>query len=119
MLVTRRALLKTLAAGGLGFVGGPAAYGYFYERHEISLTRATLPVTGLPPALEGFRIGLITDTHRSRWVSHEDIDQAARAFTRLARQAEKWPAAAGPRGNVEFFIERLLPQPMPRLEAVR
>jgi flagellar biosynthesis protein FlhG len=44
---------------------------------------------------------------------------AARAFTRLARQAEKWPAAAGPRGNVEFFIERLLPQPMPRLEAVR
>ena len=80
MLVTRRALLKTLAAGGLGFVGGPAAYGYFYERHEISLTRATLPVTGLPPALEGFRIGLITDTHRSRWVSHEDIDQAARAL---------------------------------------
>jgi flagellar biosynthesis protein FlhG len=44
---------------------------------------------------------------------------SARAFTRLARQAEKWPAAAGPRGNVEFFIERLLPQPMPRLEAVR
>ncbi len=44
---------------------------------------------------------------------------AARAFVRLARQAEKWPLAQGPRGNVEFFMERLLPQSMPRLEAVR
>ena len=44
---------------------------------------------------------------------------AARAFVRLARQAEKWPLAQGPRGNVEFFMERLLPPSMPRLEAVR
>jgi len=44
---------------------------------------------------------------------------AARAFVRLARQAEKWPLAKGPRGNVEFFMERLLPANMPRLEAVR
>ena len=44
---------------------------------------------------------------------------AARAFVRLARKAEKWPLAQGPRGNVEFFMERLLPQAMPRLEAVR
>src|SRR6476661_8806526 len=81
MPVTRRALLKTLAAGGLGVIGGPAAYGYLYERHEISVTRATLPVTGLQPALAGLRIGLITDTHRSRWVSHDDIDRAVRALT--------------------------------------
>ena len=80
MLVTRRAVLKTLAAGGLGFIGAPVAYGFFYERHELTLTRATLPVTGLPRALAGLRIGLITDTHRSRWVSHEDIDRAARAL---------------------------------------
>lgn len=44
---------------------------------------------------------------------------AARAFVRLAKQTERWPAAAGPRGNVEFFVERLLPQATPRLEAVR
>jgi flagellar biosynthesis protein FlhG len=44
---------------------------------------------------------------------------AARAFVRLAKQAAKWPAAAGPRGNIEFFIERLLPQAVPRLEAVQ
>jgi flagellar biosynthesis protein FlhG len=44
---------------------------------------------------------------------------ASRAFVRLAKQVAKWPAAAGPRGNIEFFIERLLPQAMPRLEAVQ
>jgi flagellar biosynthesis protein FlhG len=44
---------------------------------------------------------------------------AARAFTRLAKQVARWPAAQGPRGNVEFFIERLLPQSQVRLEVVR
>ena len=29
--------------------------------------------SGLPPALAGLRIGLITDVHRSQWVSHEDV----------------------------------------------
>ena len=36
----------------------------------------TLPVAGLPPALAGLRIGCITDVHRSRWVSHEDVARA-------------------------------------------
>jgi flagellar biosynthesis protein FlhG len=44
---------------------------------------------------------------------------AGRAFTKLARQVSRWPASAGPRGNVEFFIERLLPQAQVRLEAVQ
>jgi uncharacterized protein len=81
MPVTRRALLKTLAAGGLGVIGGPAAYGFLYGRHELEVTRTTLPVSGLPGALAGLRVGLITDTHRSRWVSHDDIERASRALT--------------------------------------
>jgi flagellar biosynthesis protein FlhG len=44
---------------------------------------------------------------------------AARAFVRVAKQVSKWPAVDGPRGNVEFFIERLLPRTAQRLEAVR
>jgi flagellar biosynthesis protein FlhG len=44
---------------------------------------------------------------------------AARAFVKLAKQLLQWPAQARPRGNVEFFIERLLPQATPRLEAVQ
>jgi len=80
MRVTRRALIKTLAVGGLGVVGGPATYGYVYGRHELGVTRADVPVAGLPDRLAALRIGLITDTHRSRWVSHQDIERAAKAL---------------------------------------
>jgi flagellar biosynthesis protein FlhG len=44
---------------------------------------------------------------------------AARAFGRLARNAVRWPGVDAPRGNLEFFVERLLPREIPRLEAVR
>ena len=76
MAVSRRAILKTLVATGVGAVSGTGAYGFLYGRHEFSITRATLPVSRLPPALAGLRIGLITDVHRSFFVSHEDIAHA-------------------------------------------
>jgi len=44
---------------------------------------------------------------------------ATRAFKKLARSADKWPMAASPRGNLEFFVERLVGQSSPCLEAVR
>ena len=40
------------------------------------MTSATLPVSGLPPALDGLRIGLITDIHHSRLVPAVDVVQA-------------------------------------------
>jgi len=43
---------------------------------------------------------------------------ASRAFAKLAQRTAKWPAAAGPRGNVEFMMERLLPRAIPRLESI-
>jgi flagellar biosynthesis protein FlhG len=43
---------------------------------------------------------------------------ASRAFTRLAQRTQKWQAVGGPRGNIEFMMERLLPRAIPRLEAV-
>jgi uncharacterized protein len=76
MRISRRTALKTLAASGLGVVGGTGVYGYAYGRHALEVTRATVPVAGLPPPLAGLRIGLITDVHRSRWVSHEDVTDA-------------------------------------------
>lgn len=44
---------------------------------------------------------------------------AARAFKKLALAADKWPATASPRGNLEFFVERLVANAAPRLEAAR
>lgn len=43
---------------------------------------------------------------------------ASRAFSRLAGRVTRW-SAPEQRGNVEFFIERLLPRSPARLEAVR
>lgn len=80
--VTRRALLKTFVVGSVGAVAGTGAYGFLYGRHELVVTRATMPMPQLPPALAGFRIGLITDIHRSTWVSHEDVTAAVSALMR-------------------------------------
>src|SRR5262245_40481323 len=76
MRITRRAALKTLALSGAGLVGGTGVYGYTYGRHALEVTRATIPVIGLSPPLAGLQIGLITDVHRSRWASHEDVTDA-------------------------------------------
>jgi hypothetical protein len=76
MRISRRTLLKAAAATGVGAVCGPGAYGYLYERRAIELTRADLPVAQLPPALDGLTVGLITDVHRSRWVSERDVAAA-------------------------------------------
>ena len=75
--VTRRAALKALAATGVGAIAGTGAYGFLYARHQLTLTQLALPFRGLPYALDGLRLGLLTDVHRSRWVSHEDAAAAA------------------------------------------
>ena len=59
MAVTRRVVLQALAATGIGAITGTGAYGFLYGRHELELTSVTLPVAGLPPALNGLRIILI------------------------------------------------------------
>jgi predicted MPP superfamily phosphohydrolase len=76
MAMTRRAVLKGLGAAGVGAATGTAAYGYLYGRHELGVTYATLPVNGLPPALSGLRVGLLTDVHRSLWMSDDDVAHA-------------------------------------------
>ena len=76
MPLTRRAVLQTLASGVIGAAAGVGADGYFYERHALQLVRVTLPVSGLLPAHEGLRIGLLTDLHHSAFVSQEEISRA-------------------------------------------
>jgi predicted MPP superfamily phosphohydrolase len=51
-------------------------YGYSYERHRLQLARASLPISGLPSALDGLRIGLITDLHHGRTVPRRDVTRA-------------------------------------------
>jgi predicted MPP superfamily phosphohydrolase len=76
MTISRRAVLKTVAATAAGAVVGAGSYGYFDERSQLEVTRAFVPVTGLPAALDGLRIGFITDVHCSRWGPPEFVSQA-------------------------------------------
>ena len=76
MRLTRRAVLKGVLAGAAGAVGGTAAYGIGWERHRLGATEATLPVHGLPSALDGVRIALLTDIHHSALVGADDVRAA-------------------------------------------
>jgi uncharacterized protein len=79
-VLTRRALLKGLFASGVGAATGTGAYGFLYARHHLEITRETVGVVGLPTALNGLRIGLLTDVHRSRWVTHDHVSDAVRVL---------------------------------------
>jgi predicted MPP superfamily phosphohydrolase len=81
MAVSRRAVLKTLAASAVGASGAAGVYGYAHERHALGVTRADVAVDGLPPSLTGLRIGLMTDVHRSSTVPHEDVAHAVTTLT--------------------------------------
>jgi predicted MPP superfamily phosphohydrolase len=74
--VTRRSVLKGLAAAGIGVAAGAGSHGYLYERHHVGVTSETLEVSGLPPAHAGLRIGFITDLHRSHTGPHELVARA-------------------------------------------
>src|SRR4029453_14504223 len=74
--ISRRAALRTLAAVGVGGSAGVTAHGYFFERHALQVVRTDLPVAGLPPGLQGLRIGFVTDLHLSESVPADDIERA-------------------------------------------
>ena len=76
MLLSRRAALKGLLVTTAGTVTAGITYGVAYERHDIGVTNATLPVSDLPPALDGLRIGFLTDIHHSMYVPAEDVTRA-------------------------------------------
>ncbi len=76
MSISRRTAIKTVLATTVGSATAGLTYGAAFERHRIGMTSATLPVAGLPPALDGLRISLITDIHHSRIVPASDVVQA-------------------------------------------
>ncbi len=72
----RRSVLKMLTAGFVGIGTGAAAHGYLWERHALQLVEVDLHVSGLPQALDGLRLGLVTDVHLSDIVPADDVVRA-------------------------------------------
>jgi predicted MPP superfamily phosphohydrolase len=75
-----RSLLSAVGAAALG----TAAYARFVEPRWIERSHTRVPVSGLPPALDGFRIALLTDFHAGE---HTPLARVRRAC-RLAMEAQ-------------------------------
>ncbi|MGH9383977.1 MAG: metallophosphoesterase [Vicinamibacterales bacterium] len=78
MRMTRRAALQTFAATSVGIATGIGSYGVLYAPHHLRPVELDVPITGLPPAFEGLRVGLLTDIHHSDSVPAEDVSQAVK-----------------------------------------
>ena len=76
MALTRRDFLRSATVLTTGALTGVAAYGVAYERHHLDRIVRDISVRGLPPALDGLRIGMITDVHHSSVVPADDVARA-------------------------------------------
>ena len=97
--------MKGLVATGVGMLVGRVGYGVAYERHKIHMEYVDLQVVGLPRALDGLRIGLITDVHSSDTVPDADIQAAVE----LLQQASPDLVALGGDYVTDANIRRALP----------
>ena len=84
MALTRRDFLRSATVVTAGALTGVAAYGVAYERHRLDRIVRDIAVRGLPPALDGLRIGMITDVHHSSVVPADDVARAVAALTEAA-----------------------------------
>lgn len=82
--LTRRDFLRSATVVSAGALTGVAAYGVAYERHRIEPVVRDIPVRGLPPALDGLRIGMITDVHHSAVVPADDVARAVAVLKEAA-----------------------------------
>ena len=53
---------------------GAATYGVIEGRSGYEFTEAMIPVPGLPPQLDGFTIGLVSDIHSSSFMTKKQMD---------------------------------------------
>lgn len=111
MRLTRRDALRALVATGVGVAAAPLAYGAAYERHRIQRVEQDIPVSGLPPALDGLRVGLITDVHHSAAVSADAVTRAVE----LLREARPDMIVLG--GDYVTFGNRAFVDPVAELLA--
>jgi uncharacterized protein len=64
----------TALAGATPFLG--AVYGFAAERINYQVRRVEIPISNLPPALDGLTIAQISDIHLSGYMSREDVRRA-------------------------------------------
>ena len=73
---SRRTFFRTasVVAGAAPFLG--VMYGYAAERLRYEVHRVEIPLTNLPPALDGMKIVQISDIHLSSYMTRESVRRA-------------------------------------------
>jgi uncharacterized protein len=82
--LARRRFVQTasVVAGAIPFAAG--AYGFAFERLHYQIHRVDLPVSGLPPTLEGLRIAQLSDIHIGSYMSAPEVRRAVGMANDLA-----------------------------------
>ena len=76
MKQTRR--VKRVLAAGAAAAGALGAYAFLVEPRWLQVTRTKIHVRGLHPALEGFRVALLTDLHAGAGTPMSVVRRACR-----------------------------------------
>lgn len=74
----RRNFLKNAGTAGALTILGLSGYGIVRQGLTPELTRLTIKVDRLPPALAGFTIAQISDIHLGLWASRRELENAVR-----------------------------------------
>ena len=109
--MTRRDFIRSATAISVGALAGVGAYGTAYERHHIERITRDVSVRGLPPALDGVRIGMITDVHHSAVVPAADVTRAVMLLKAAA------PDLVVLGGDYISFLDRTYAAPVAELLA--
>ena len=78
-LITRRNFIIGSSAAGLGL----ATYAGTHGRHQIELTKRTIPIRNLPDAFQGFRIAQISDIHLEEYTEAFYLEEFVRRINAL------------------------------------
>ncbi len=106
---SRRYFLRTatFAAGALPFAA--AVYGFAAERFRYTVRRVEVPITGLPPALDGLRIAQLSDIHISDYMPRGEIARAVDLANQLDAElvAVTGDLLTGPGDPLEQCVKEL------------
>ena len=77
--VSRRVMLRGLVYSALTLTGSVA----YAQSDNLEIVRLDVPVKGLPPVLDGFSIGVMTDFHAGGWGNETVCSHAIASMQQL------------------------------------
>jgi predicted MPP superfamily phosphohydrolase len=81
--MSRRTFLKRAALAAVTFAGAASLYTLAEEPSWLTVYRVRAPIPSLPPALDGFTIGQLSDLHFGRYVPAAHVRRASEMLAAL------------------------------------